>query len=161
MPDLSDLHLKRLDHLQGIVQRLAGNSFLIKGWSVTLVSAVLGFALKDPATTSELAYLALVPIVLLWGLDAYYLAVERNFRSAYNTDAAALQARLSADPNANLPLPNLPEAEITTLRAGVYGWLDAASTRATWVLYLLLVICSVAVGSGAFLRVVEQVDLYV
>ena len=36
MADAIDQQLKRLDHLQGIAQRLAGNSFLVKGWAVTL-----------------------------------------------------------------------------------------------------------------------------
>src|SRR5580704_9020987 len=95
MPDVNDQQLKRLDHLQGIVQRLGGNSFLIKGWTLTLVSAVLGFALKDPATTAPLGYLALMPIILLWGLDAYYLAIERRVVSLYNNGATALSNVLS------------------------------------------------------------------
>jgi hypothetical protein len=36
-----------LDHAQSIIERLAGNSFSIKGWAVTFVSVFLGFGVKD------------------------------------------------------------------------------------------------------------------
>jgi hypothetical protein len=151
MTDPMDHHLKRLDHLQSVIQRLAGNSFLFKGWAVTLVSAVLGFALKD-ATTSPLAYLALVPIVLFWGLDGYYLAVERNTRKLYNDDTGAMQDVLAGVRGAALP-----DARIAPVKVGFCGWCDAAFTAATWVIYLLLIICTVAVGSGMFLRVAKAI----
>jgi hypothetical protein len=155
MPDLNDQHLKRLDHLQGIIQRLAGNSFLFKGWAVTLVSAVLGFALKD-ANSLPLAYLALVPILLFWGLDAYYLALERNVRKLYNDGAGALHGVLSGAPGSTLP-----NACISPAPASFDDWWDAALTRATWLIYFLLIVCTVAVGSGVFLKAAKAGVIYV
>jgi len=156
MADSNDLQMKRLDHLQGIIQRLAGNSFLIKGWAVTLVSAVLGFALKD-ATTSPLAYLAIVPILLFWGLDAYYLAVERNARKLYNDGALALQAVLTPAAAA-APLPG---ASIELTKVWFCPWFCAVWTPATFVIYLLLIICTGAVGSGWFLHAAKTATVYV
>ena len=39
--------LKHLEMIQNVINRLANSSFLLKGWTVVLVAAVLGFALKD------------------------------------------------------------------------------------------------------------------
>jgi hypothetical protein len=157
MADSNDLQMKRLDHLQGIIQRLAGNSFLIKGWAVTLVSAVLGFALKD-ATTSPLAYLAIVPILLFWGLDAYYLAAERNVRKLYNDGTLALQAALAPGAPAAAPLP---AASIVPAKVCFCRWFCAGWAPATFVIYLLLIICTGAVGSGWFLHAAKTVTVYV
>ena len=72
---------KHLDLLQDVIKRLAGNSFLIKGWSVTLVTALLGLAVDG--ATPALAGLALLPALMFWGLDGYFLAQERLFRRIY------------------------------------------------------------------------------
>ena len=71
-----------LQMIQGVVTRLGTNSFLLKGWSVILVAALLAFA----ATTAETLILlvTLVPVVAFWGLDGYYLWQERRFRALYN-----------------------------------------------------------------------------
>ncbi|MFL6261646.1 MAG: hypothetical protein ACJ76Y_18270 [Thermoanaerobaculia bacterium] len=72
---------KHLDLLQGVISRMASNSFLLKGWSVTLASALFGLSAKD--AEPKLALLALLPILVFWGLDAYYLGYERQFRVLY------------------------------------------------------------------------------
>lgn len=76
-----DNRVKHLDMIQAVVARLAGNSFLIKGWALTLTGAFLGFALNK--TDSGLAAAAIIPIVVFWALDTYYLRAERLFRVLY------------------------------------------------------------------------------
>lgn len=78
----TDIDDKHLALVQGVVNRLAGNSFALKGWSVTLVSALLALAGKD--ADSWLAAVALLPALTFWGLDGYFLAQERLFRGLYN-----------------------------------------------------------------------------
>jgi hypothetical protein len=73
---------KHLDLLQGAISRMAANSFLLKGWSVTLATALLGLSAKD--ARPGFALLALMPILTFWGLDAYYLALEKKFRDLYD-----------------------------------------------------------------------------
>jgi hypothetical protein len=144
MPDATDHQLKRLDHLQSVIQRLAGNSFLIKGWAVTLVSAILGFAVKD-SPTSRIAYLALIPALIFWGLDGYYLALERRFRKIYNDGADALT-------DADYPQcpKGLPRPSIMPGRMGFCAWFDAFRIPATSLLYLALIISAVLVMLGVF-----------
>jgi hypothetical protein len=64
-----------LDQLQAVIARMGANSFTLKGWSVTLVSAILALSNKEP----RVVMLAFIPVLIFWGLDAYYLALERGF----------------------------------------------------------------------------------
>lgn len=73
--------LKHLEMIQGIINRMASNSFALKGWSVTLVAGIFALSSKD---ANEIYFLiAYIPIVVFWLLDAYYLLQERLFRSLY------------------------------------------------------------------------------
>ena len=73
--------LKHLELIQGVINRMAGNSFLLKGWSVTLVSALFALAAKD--SNQFFIYLAYFPCVAFWGLDGYFLWQERMYRKLY------------------------------------------------------------------------------
>lgn len=71
-------HLKMI---QGVINRMAQTSFILKGWSLTIVIAILGFA--SNLSNGQFGLLALFPAFLFWGLDAYYLHQERLFRCLY------------------------------------------------------------------------------
>ena len=75
--------LKHLEFLQGIINRMANCSFLLKGWSVILVAALLALS---AATQEKVALLSIsfVPVIVFWILDGYYLWQERLFREVYN-----------------------------------------------------------------------------
>lgn len=74
--------LKHLEIIQSVVSRMAGNSFMLKGWSVTLVSALFALAAKD--SNSLFLFVAYIPCVCFWVLDAYFLRQERLYRALYN-----------------------------------------------------------------------------
>lgn len=78
-----DRKLKHLDFIQGVINRLSTNSFLLKGWSVILVSAL--FALSASKSNVVFVYLAYIPAFAFWGLDGYFLALERDYRALYET----------------------------------------------------------------------------
>ena len=68
--------------LQEVISRMATNSSGSKTWCIALVSAILVvIADKD---IPDLVWIALVPIGLFLGLDAFYLGLERRFRHQYN-----------------------------------------------------------------------------
>ena len=90
---MDDRNVKHLEMIQGVVKRLAGNSFTIKGWSITLVSALFALAAKD--ANERYVVIALFPAFCFWGLDAYYLWKERLFRSLY--DAVRTEADKPVD----------------------------------------------------------------
>ncbi|MBI5061335.1 MAG: hypothetical protein HZB67_03395 [Candidatus Aenigmarchaeota archaeon] len=72
---------KHLEFIQNIINRMANNSFILKGWSVTLATGIIWFSWSSSVT--NLIYLALLPVLIFWGLDAYYLRQERLFRKLY------------------------------------------------------------------------------
>jgi hypothetical protein len=73
--------IKHLEFIQAAMARMAGNSFLLKGWAVTLTGGLLALAFKQ----IDLHYLALsiAVLFLFWSLDSYYLSAERRFRALY------------------------------------------------------------------------------
>lgn len=71
-----------LQMIQGVANRLSQNSFLLKGWSVGLLSAL--FALSATNSEVNFVYLAIVPVSAFWILDAYFLYQERLFRQLFD-----------------------------------------------------------------------------
>ena len=76
-----DKKLKHLELVQGVINRMAHCSFLLKGWSVILVSGLFAFAAKE--TNPLFVYLAYLPVIAFWILDGYYLYQERLYRKLY------------------------------------------------------------------------------
>ncbi len=62
--------------LQGIINRMAGNSANCKNWTITLVAAML-VLLVDKEMQLPNAWLCLIPVGLFYLLDCYYLGLER------------------------------------------------------------------------------------
>lgn len=83
---MTDNKPKHLEFLQNIITRMNTNSFMIKGWSVTLVSAL--FALAADKANLKFAIIAYVPVVVFWALDGFFLAQERRYRMLYKEVAA-------------------------------------------------------------------------
>ena len=73
---------EHLDYIQNAINRMAINSFLIKGWAITFISLLFILSVKE----SNIWYLILtfLPLFCFWGLDAYYLRQEKLFRKLYD-----------------------------------------------------------------------------
>lgn len=78
----SDEEIKHLEFIQGVITRMGANSFQIKGWMITLVSAFIG--IYASTGNDKFALAGLFPTLLFWFLDTYYLWQERKFRGVYN-----------------------------------------------------------------------------
>jgi hypothetical protein len=74
--------IQNLQMIGGVIQRMGQNSFAIKGWCTTLVAAILALAAKDADV--HIIFVILLPTVVFWTLDAYYLWQERRFRALYD-----------------------------------------------------------------------------
>lgn len=82
--DKETLH-KEIDLIQGVINRMASNSFLLKGWTVTIIVAVLALT-KDTIVTNDVTYFALtllIPLCVFWYLDAFFLHKEKCYRELY------------------------------------------------------------------------------
>ncbi len=84
--------LKHLEMLQNIIDRMADNSFSLKGWSVVLVSALFALAASDSNT--HFVYLAYLPSIMFWILDGYFLWQERLFRKLYDRVRTASESEI-------------------------------------------------------------------
>lgn len=85
--------IKFLEIIQSVISRMAKNSFAIKGWSITLVTALLALAAKDKARAFIIV--AYFPAITFWILDGYFLWQERLFRKLY--DANRIKTEESID----------------------------------------------------------------
>ena len=73
--------LKHLEMIQAVINRMASNSFVFKGWAVTIIAGLSAFAAKD--ANKRLLLVAFFATTLFWAVDAYYLSLEREYRKLY------------------------------------------------------------------------------
>jgi len=73
--------LKHLEFIQAAISRMSQFSFAMKGWSITLISAM--FALASQHFNAIYFVVALFPCVMFWSLDGYFLQQERKFRDLF------------------------------------------------------------------------------
>jgi len=78
-------HLEHLKLIQAVITRMAGNSFLIKGWAVTLVTGLAALA-KTSDGNEDVAWISLGVLLIFALLDAYYLALEKGYRDLYQAE---------------------------------------------------------------------------
>ncbi|DAB21881.1 TPA: hypothetical protein CPT94_06740 [Candidatus Gastranaerophilales bacterium HUM_22] len=79
------IKISKIEHLkmiEDIITRMANNSFLVKGWTVTLIAALLIFA--DAKNNICFIWIAIIPIIVFWYLDSFYLQLERKYRQLYS-----------------------------------------------------------------------------
>lgn len=72
---------KEIDLIQSCISRMAQNSFLLKGWTVSLVAVVI--ALGKDFDFMYLCLLLLLPVTCFWYLDAFFLRTEKMYRQMY------------------------------------------------------------------------------
>jgi len=112
---------------QAVIQRMAGNSASSKAWCVTLVSAIL-VIIADKGKP-QYAWIAIIPTLLFLVLDAYYLALEKGFRSSYNSFIQKLHEQtLSA-----------PDLFVVTPKGGLFAlFFESLGSFSVWPFYVML-----------------------
>ena len=77
---LNDDDRQYIEMLQGNIERMASNSANCKTWMVTIVSALMALQCSmDDLNWWILS--GMLPILLFWYLDVYYLHLERGMRN--------------------------------------------------------------------------------
>src|SRR5450830_2201818 len=102
-----DEKIAHLGFIQGVINRMGSNSFMIKGWCIALVAAI--FALSADKANAAFAYLALFPLVIFWGLDTFFLRQEKMYRKLYEKVA-----------------DGTVKSDVFTMNASVYKRISAA-----------------------------------
>ncbi|TXH06869.1 MAG: hypothetical protein E6Q06_04600 [Candidatus Moraniibacteriota bacterium] len=80
---MEDKKLKHLELIQGVISRMAGNLFYLRGWIVTLIAGVLVLLTQVDGGKLPIVFLAILT-VLFWCYDGYFLSQEKMFRDLYN-----------------------------------------------------------------------------
>lgn len=73
---------KEIDLIQNCINRMAKNSFMIKGWLVSLIAIILAIKPKEINIGYLIIILSIITICF-WYLDAFFLKTERTYRIIY------------------------------------------------------------------------------
>lgn len=73
-----------LQMIQGVINRMAGNLFFLKGWAVTLIVGLFAASITLSGTWYLQPILVAV-FLFFWCFDAYFLSLERCYRDLYDT----------------------------------------------------------------------------
>ena len=122
--------IKHLEFIQGTITRMNQNSFQIKGWMITIVSALL--ALYANSENVVYVLVAIVPAIIFWFLDAYYLQQERKFRGVYN-DVAGLTSEDSRVEIRDFEMP------IQKYQCGKYCYFNVLFSKTIFPLYGIVI----------------------
>ena len=131
---MSTEQIKHLEFLQAIITRMNTNSFQLKTMCVTLVSAILGFAFT--LDKAELLFVSLMPILLFWVLDAYYLQQERKFRGIYHAVAGL-------KPTPDIPVFSMPVHKFTGEK---YKYTKVLCSETLLLFYVPMLIITAVIG---------------
>lgn len=134
----SENTIKHLEFIQDSINRFASNSFQMKGWMLTIVSALLGFYANFNNT--KFALVAILPVLIFWGLDSYYLQLERQLRGIYN-DVAGLSKDAKPVRPFEMPIQNYTE--------GKFSFWDVFFSR--WLMLLYFPVVLLLLGIYLFL----------
>ena len=126
-----DEKLKHLEFIQDVITRMNTNSFQLKGWAVTIVSAIL--ALYASTKNGQFVLMAAPAIVIFWLLDAYYLNQERKYRGLY-CDAAKKKSEV-----------DIFSMDASGYKTGNYRYWNALWSQTIWTLYLGLLALVIAI----------------
>lgn len=78
---MEEIH-KEIDLIQDCIKRMANNSFMLKGWIITLYAVILGL-LPEKVNILLLCGTLITITISFWYLDALFLRTERIYREIY------------------------------------------------------------------------------
>lgn len=117
-----DRKIAHLGFLQSIIARMANNSFLLKGWAVTLLAAIA--AAIAAKWSPELVLIAYLPVIAFWYLDAWFLRQEKMYRKLYDDVRARSEEQIDflATPNSTLHVaPSVLQLMFSVTLGTFYG----------------------------------------
>lgn len=73
---------KEIDLIQSCINRMANNSFMCKGWLLSLIIAILAL-LPENINKKSICLIILLANLCFWWMDTYFLQQEKLFRWKY------------------------------------------------------------------------------
>lgn len=125
-----------LNLLQGVINRMAGNSALCKTLCITLVAAIAAIAASGSKPGA--VWVALLPLLIFAVLDMMYLSLEKGFRDKYDDDVKRLyEGTLHTDDLFRIA-PPVDYKALSALR-------EAAKSWSVWLVYLPVLVLLILV----------------
>ena len=84
---------KEIDLIQACIRRMANNSFLLKGWTISLLAILLALFGENTKPTF-ICLVMLIPLFSFWYLDTFFLQTEKMYRKMYEW---VLEKRMNDD----------------------------------------------------------------
>lgn len=142
----ADTRVKHLELIQDVISRLAGNGFVVKGWSLTVAGLLFGFAVGS--RNAAIAGTAAFTILMFWSLDTYFIRCERLFRALYQR-----VHEHDSDVPPFFMAATSPEF-VNAAPASARGWIANARRPALLAFHgtmiLLAAVLTIAIACGAF-----------
>lgn len=120
---------KHLEFLQQVITRMNTNSFMIKGWTVAILSALFVLSQKD--TNQQFLVFAVFPSLVFWIMDGFYLSQEKQYRALYSTIARKKEAEIDFSMDAR------------AFNTGDNTWIGAILSKTLIPFYGILIFCIV------------------
>ena len=74
--------IKHLDYIHNTINRMSSISFIIKGWTISIVSIL--FIFSDGKMNKKMIIVTVLAVIVFWYLNGFFLQQERKFRGLYN-----------------------------------------------------------------------------
>ena len=124
-----------LNMIQQVITRMGSNSFLLKGWTVGMIVAIYAFAGNN---AHKAVIITLIPLIVFWILDSYYLTLERKFRALYNN------VRLKNDNDINFDM-DFNNIDINMKELKKYGFINVFVSKTILPFYLVCIITTLII----------------
>lgn len=118
-----------LNMIQQIITRMGNNSFALKGWSVGMMIAIYAFAGQN---SHKAVVVTLIPLIVFWLLDSYYLTLERKFRALYNDVRLKKEDEIDFDMNFDNIVVNMKDLK-------KYGFVNVFISKTVLPFYLVCI----------------------
>ncbi|MCD9580610.1 hypothetical protein [Tenacibaculum maritimum] len=122
---MSDKKFKHLDYIHNTINRMSNNSFLIKGWTISIVSVL--FVFSDDKMNGRFLGIAIIAVVIFWYLNGFFLQQERKFRALYD------KVRIQQENEVDFSMST------TDFKDGKYSLLSSIFGKTIWPLYLTII----------------------
>jgi len=159
---MHDKILKHLEFVQNTINRMSTNSFLIKGWAITLIGIIFGlnkfegnylFQYSDYNLPVEIVIIVLI-ILLFWLTNAYFLQQERRYIYIYSKTIEQFNT-----PNNNLILDMNYKNYITPTNSNLTDQNRKTIIKAILLFCIIGIIVSLLSFGSIFLKVLIPVIL--
>jgi len=135
--------IKHLEFIQANIARMGQNSFQMKGWAMTVVTALIALYVAsisgESGGNSWFLFVGAFPTLIFWFLDSYYLQQERKFRGVYNDVALLSQENEKVE-------VRLFEMPLHKYKKGQYCLFRFGFSRTIWPLYLPIAVILIVTG---------------